>query len=66
MTLQRIVAWLLRFAANCKVKESIHRNLASTLSCAELNVAKFWIVKDTQSSPFQDDIHTIKQEKPLP
>ena len=64
-TLLRMISWLLRFTSNCKAKEP-DRNLAPTLSCAELSVAEIWIVKDTQRSPFQDDIHAIEEGKELP
>ena len=63
--LVRTVAWILRYVSNSRSVPSL-RLMDPSLTCTELHIAEVWVVKDAQTSTFQDDIQAIQTGKQLP
>lgn len=64
MKLQRVIAWCLRFANNCR--RTKHTRLVSSLLTQELNTSHNVIIKFTQYKYFSDELNLINNNKMVP
>ena len=77
ITLNRIVAWALRFVANCKKRkrklrsrqkklDKVNENCCEPLTCEELRAAGKIIIKDMQREVFHEEFRLLGESKGLP
>ena len=64
LNLTRVVAWTLRFVANCRSHRQERRK--GSLSPEELQNAEIRIIRDAQQEEFSEEYRTLQENKPFP
>ena len=64
LKLTRVVAWVLRFVANCRSHRQERRK--GSLSPEELQNAEIRIIRDAQQEEFSEEYRALQENKPIP
>ena len=64
LKLTRVVAWVLRFVANCRSHRQERRK--GSLSPEELQNAEIRIIRDAQQEEFSEEYRALHENKPIP
>ena len=64
--LKRVVAWVHRFAVNCKPRGVGKHCLSGDLSCDELRAAALFAVKDMQQDVYHRELKLLREKKGVP
>ena len=65
LRLRRVVAWIIRFAKNCRIPKD-ERDLSESLEMMEIEAAEQFVIRDVQRSEFSEEIRLIHTGKALP
>ena len=63
LKLTRVVAWVLRFVANCRSRQERRKG---SLSPEELQNAEIRIIRDAQQEEFSEEYRALHENKPIP
>jgi len=63
LKLTRVVAWVLRFVANCRSRQERRKG---SLSPEELQNAEIRIIRDAQQEEFSEEYRELHENKPIP
>ena len=63
LKLTRVVAWVLRFVANCRSRQERRQG---SLSPEELQNAEIRIIRDAQQEEFSEEYRALHENKPIP
>ncbi|XP_058816165.1 uncharacterized protein LOC131679452 [Topomyia yanbarensis] len=58
--LRRVVAWILRFIANCRLKLQKKRFSTGSLTVGELHLAETYLIRSAQQECFSNEVHILR------